>query len=432
MICEKPFRRFFLVLILVTGLLQAHVAESTEHESSDAMSSPRPAAGKHETLEEKGHAHVKNDVFSQYAQEWYGLAFYGYGNASYDYNFNSPSTGINNLRGFDVGSDAIRLHLAQFVLERSATGQGSWLDRIGARVKFNIGSDSRTVGGTNVGNDADFQEWYLQYIAPVGNGVNIQFGRINSLVGFEVVESPYNLNYSRSLLFNLGQPFTTVGARLTYQFNDYVTLSAAAINSIDSLTTTSTRHPKVESAVTFTPHDSIRVALYGLYGFLDGVPGTPGGIRILGGGFIHMEPVPQVELALEAYYANQSNSSTLSPDRNARWNGVAGYATYEFTPDWSLRMRAEVFEDAGGFVTCSGVAGPPKSNVCFGATSNTSAPPVAQTIWETTATLQFQPFPFLMTRLEFRYDKSNKHVFQVGNRSANHQETLALEMIALF
>jgi len=432
MTCEKPFRHLLLVLILVTGFLQASVAEGREHESSPAVSSPRPASGKHETLEEKGHAHVKNGVFSQYAQEWYGIAFYGYGNASYTYNFNSPSTGINNLRGFDVGSDAIRLHLAQFVLDREAAVQGSWLDRIGARVKFNIGSDSRSVLGTNVGNDADFQEWFLQYIAPIGNGVNIQFGRINSLIGFEVVESPYNLNYSRSLLFNLGQPFTTVGARLTYQFNDYVTLSAAAINSIDSLTTTSTRHPKVESAVTFTPHDSIRVALYGLYGFVDGAAGTPGGIRILGGGYIHMEPVPQVELALEAYYANQSNSSPLSPDRNARWNGVAGYATYEFTPDWSVRMRAELFEDAGGFVSCSGVAAPPKSNVCFGATSNTSAPPVAQTIWETTATLQFQPLPFLMTRLEFRYDKSNKHVFQVGDRSANHQETLALEVIALF
>ena len=184
MISEKPFRRFFLVLILIPGLLQAHDAQGMEHENSPAMSSSRPASGKHETLEEKGHAHVKNGVFSQYTQEWYGLAFYGYGNASYDYNFNSPSTGINNLRGFDVGSDVVRLHLAQFVLERNATGQGSWLDRLGARVKFNIGSDSRSMDGTNVGNDADFQEWFLQYIAPIGNVVNIQFGRINSLVGF--------------------------------------------------------------------------------------------------------------------------------------------------------------------------------------------------------------------------------------------------------
>jgi hypothetical protein len=318
------------------------------------------------------------------------------------------------------------------VLERKATFKGNWLDRLGARLKFNIGSDSRSVAGTNVGNDANFQEWFFQYIAPIGKGVNIQFGRINSLIGFEVIESPYNLNYSRSLLFNLGQPFTTVGARFTYQFNDSVTLAMAAINSVDSLTTTSVRHPKVESAVTFTPGESIQVTLYGLYGFVDGAPGTSGGNRILGGGFIQVVPIPQVELALEAYYANQTKSSVLSPEGNARWNGIAGYATYAFTPQWSLRTRAELFEDAGGFVSCSGVAGPPKSNVCFGATSISSAPSVVQTIWETTATLQFQPFPFLMSRLEFRYDKSNKNTFQVGDRSANHQETLALEVITLF
>ena len=442
---ERHCKYFFLACVLASLSLYAFVAEGREHEKSPAVPGSPPIGGKHKTLEEKAHAHVKNGLFSRYFRQSNGVAFYGYGDASYDYNFNSPSTGINNLRGFDVGSNAIRLHLAQFVLERKATSEGNWLDRFGARLKFNIGSDSRTVGGTNVGNDADFQEWYLQYLAPIGNGVNIQIGRINSLIGFEVVESPYNFNYSRSFLFNLGQPFTTVGARLTYQFNRYVTLSMAAINSVTSQTSTfnrrlnpekavsiSSRHPKLETAVSIIPHESIHVTVYGLYGFVDGPPGTPGGNRIQGGGFIHLVPAPQVELALEAYYANQADSSPLSLGKNARWNGVAGYATYELTPKWSVRLRAELFEDAGGSVTCLGVAAPPKSNVCFGATSNTSAPPVPQTMWETTATLQFQPFPFLMSRLEFRYDKSNQDVFQIGNRSANHQETLALELITLF
>lgn len=433
------------MFVLMFLSLHVFVAEGMEHDSSNVVSGSPPVVGKHKTLEERGHAHENSGVFSQYAQEWYGLSFYGYGDVSYTYNFNSPSTGINNLRGFDVGSNAVRLHLAQFVLDRKATTEGNWLDRFGARLKFNIGSDSRTVGGTNVGNDADFQEHYLQYLAPIGKGVNIQVGRINSLIGFEVLESPYNLNYSRSFLFNLGQPFTTVGVRLTYQFNHYFTLSMAAINSVTSqrnafirhvkpgkLVPISFRHPKLETAISFTPHESIHVTLYGLYGFIDGPPDTPGGNRIQGGGFVHIEPVPHVELALEAYYANQEDSSPLSSGKNARWNGVAGYATYEFTPKWSIRMRAELFEDAGGSVTCLGVAAPPKSNVCFGATSNTSAPPLAQTLWETTATLEFQASPRLISRLEFRYDKSNKNVFQVGNRSANHQETLALEFITLF
>src|SRR5206468_12721987 len=39
-----------------------------------------------------------------------------------------------------------------------------------------------------------------------------------------------------------------------------------------------------------------------------------------------------------------------------------------------------------------------------------------RTLWEFTWTLQFKPVPFLMTRLEYRYDKSDKNVFQVGGR----------------
>ena len=46
--------------------------------------------------------------------------------------------------------------------------------------------------GTTVGNDADFQEWFLPYIAAIGNEINMRFGRINLLISFEVVESPYN------------------------------------------------------------------------------------------------------------------------------------------------------------------------------------------------------------------------------------------------
>ncbi len=142
-----------------------------------------------------------------------GLRFYGYLEGSYTQNFNNPSNGINELRVFDVNSNQFRPNLAQFVLEREAkAGEAGW-DRIGFHVKFNAGRDSDFIGGTNLSTWADFQEFYVQYLAPVGRGLNIQVGQINSLVGYEVVESPYNANYSRSWLFGLGQPFTTRGVR---------------------------------------------------------------------------------------------------------------------------------------------------------------------------------------------------------------------------
>ena len=76
-------------------------------------------------------------------------------------------------------------------------------------MKFNAGRDSDFIDGVDLSTWADFQELYVQYVAPVGNGVHIQLGQFNTLIGYEVVESPHNPNYSRSWLFGLGQPFTT-------------------------------------------------------------------------------------------------------------------------------------------------------------------------------------------------------------------------------
>jgi len=158
-----------------------------------------------------------------------GLRFYGYLEGSYTQNFNNPSNHINELRIFDVNSNQFRPNLAQFVLEREAKAGGSGWDRWGFHVKFNAGRDSDFIGGVNLSTWADFQEFYAQYLAPVGHGLKIQVGQINSLVGYEVVESPYDANYSRSWLFGLGQPFTTRGARISYEFNKQVSLSVGAI-----------------------------------------------------------------------------------------------------------------------------------------------------------------------------------------------------------
>jgi hypothetical protein len=112
---------------------------------------------------------------------------------------------------------------------------------------------------------------------------------------------------------------------------------------------------------------------------------------------------------------------------------LAAYLIHDFTDQWSFRFRGEIFEDAGGSRLCTGTwnnAG--GTNTCAGATNTTAATPVAQTVWEFTPTLQFKPVPALITRLEFRYDKSDKNVFLYGTQPTNNQETLSFEVIYLF
>lgn len=362
-----------------------------------------------------------------------GLRFYGYLEGSYTQNFNNPSNHINELRIFDVNSNQFRPNLAQFVLEREAKAGGSGWDRWGFHVKFNAGRDSDFIGGVNLSTWADFQEFYAQYLAPVGHGLKIQVGQINSLVGYEVVESPYDANYSRSWLFGLGQPFTTRGARISYEFNKQVSLSVGAIGYINSARADTNFDPLVEYALAISPTEKVRLTLYGVAGPRDGPTGTPGGTLFLAGGFVSLHLSDRTSAVIESYYANQSNSSTISAGRNARWDGVAAYLIHDITKEWGVRLRGEIFEDASGMVTCQGTTEyQPRANVCFGATSSAPAPAVAQTLWEFTGTLQYKPFASLVTRLEYRYDKSNQNVFQVGGRATSYQPTLSLDVIYLF
>ena len=116
-----------------------------------------------------------------------------------------------------------------------------------------------------------------------------------------------------------------------------------------------------------------------------------------------------------------------------------------------MRVRGEIFEDAGGVRTCVGGNNfNGGANVCAGpAAAGGFIPPGApggipglfnaatgigqpQTLWETTWTLQYKPAPSLMTRVEYRYDHSNKDVFLDGSTAKNNQSTLGFSVVYLF
>lgn len=360
------------------------------------------------------------------------LRFNGYTQVSYMQNFNRPSNDINELRIFDVNSNQFRANVIQAAIERLAKTDGSALDRFGFRVKFNAGQDSDFIGGLNLNPFADFQEFYVNYVAPIGHGLDLAVGQFNALVGYEQVGNPYSPNYSRSYLY-FGQPFTTGGISATYEFNKQVSLSVRAITFINAAQANTHHEPLMETLLMLFPSDTVRVMLYGLAGPREIAPGTPGGTLLLGGGYASWQLGAQTWSVVEAYYANQANSSLVSPGKDARWGGVAGYLFHDFTKEWGVRLRGEIFEDKGGLITCQGTtAYQPRANVCFGATPTEAAPAVAQTLWEVTATLEYRPFPSVKTRLEYRYDKSDHNVFQVGGRATSYQPTLSLDVVYIF
>ncbi len=338
-----------------------------------------------------------------------GLSLYGYVDASYTQNFNnpSPSAGGNALRIFDVDSNSFRPHMAQIVLEKEGKTDGSMEDRGGFRIKLDYGEDAQLTGGSGA-DDFDFQEAYVQYIAPIGNGLDLKIGRMNTLIGYEVIESPYNPNFSRSWLFGFGEPFTTTGIRGSYEFNDMVSFSLGVINDFTGTQSDTNNSKSVESLISIAPMENVGVYLFGFWG-PEGAIGADDSDRVMLGGIVDVQLTDQAEVVLEGYYGNFANATTAVPSANARWDGVAGYLIYDFTDKWGARFRGEVFRDPSGFFSGSG-----------------------QEIWEVTSTLQYKPIPSIITRAEFRYDKSDGAPFLIGTRAANHQETLAFEAIYLF
>ena len=382
-----------------------------------------------------------------------GLKLSGFVDVAYTHNFNNPASNLNQLHIFDTNANAFMPHLAQLVFERPADAGGSLLDRAGFRARLNFGLDSRVTRArtnfqTGTSNDElDFQEMYAQYIIPIGNGLDVKFGKINTLIGYELINSWENPNFSRSFMFGLGQAFTTTGIRFSYQFNPVVLATFGVVNGWDNVDDNN-RGKTIEWLVALTPHPRFGLSWYGSYGpeqanraFGDlasgGAAGNPSAKRFANGLIFTAKVTDQTTVVLEPYYVNETGNPAVAANpalkANARWDGIAAYAIHDFTDQWSFRLRGEIFEDAGGARTCGGTfnnAG--GTNTCFGATNTTAAMPVAQTLWEVTPTLQFKPVPSLITRLEFRYDKSNKNVFQYGTAPTNHQETASFEVIYLF
>ena len=311
-----------------------------------------------------------------------GLKLSGAVDTTYTQNFNNPNTNLNSLRIFDTQANSFVPQVAQFMVERPAVAGGSAMDRVGFRARVNFGAQSRfSRARTNYqpgtdNNELDVHELYGEYIAPIGNGLKIQAGKINTLIGYETINSWENPSISRSWTFGLAQAFTTTGVRFTYPFASWATVALGLVNGWDNIEDNN-RGKTFEWKADFTPHEMFGIAFYGSYGSeqsngnavfgnaatgacVNGTTGCdPTAKRTVVGSIITIKPTPKDTLILEPYYGNEANASATAASQNARWNALLAYYTHDFNDQaqphaFSLRVRGEIFEDAGGVRTCVG------------------------------------------------------------------------------
>ena len=128
------------------------------------------------------------------------LNFDGY----YGYNFNQPVGGVNLLRAYDVTSNSFNLNQVDLILERLPTQES----RFGGRLDLMWGQATETLQGSPA-NEQRPQVWrnvfqaYGSYLAPLGTGLQLDFGKFASSLGSEGNYTKDQIAYSARLSFLL-------------------------------------------------------------------------------------------------------------------------------------------------------------------------------------------------------------------------------------
>jgi hypothetical protein len=325
------------------------------------------------------------------------------------YNFNRPLGHVNLLRAYDVLSNNFSLNQADIMAERQvdpANGR-----RFGGRLDLMFGQATETLGG-NPNNEPRPQVWrnifqaYGTYVAPLGRGLTVDFGKWASALGAESNYTKDQINYSRSYFYNF-LPFYHFGIRASYSFNDRLTAGYWLVNGANqSEDFNGSKSQNFE--IVAKPVKTIAWTINYYFGnentsivpiYNPGVPTlptqpglstnviepAPGGLEHIFDTYATWNATPKLTLQLEVDDVTR-RFSTNGP--LLRDSGGAAYARYQLSSKFALAARAEYLNDRGGLF--SGVS---------------------QALKENTVTFDYSLASNLLVRTEWRRDFSNQPFF---------------------
>lgn len=334
-----------------------------------------------------------------------GFQFGGLVYGSYNHNFNNPDGRGNNLRIFDVDHNNFTMDLLQLeVSKETESGVGFYSVLDYGKTAGLIQSD----WNGRLAHNFEVQQAYMTYNFGIGNGVEMKFGKFATLLGGEVIESPYNPNVSRSFMFGYAIPFTHTGVLFSTALTDMVSLSAGVVNGWDNV---------VDNNDSKTFLGSLGLEVGDLAWTFNGVFGAEdddNGSSKTGvfDTVLTYTPMDNVDLLVNFDYGTASE--VLDSGDDADWTGLSGIVTLggalldASLEDWSVALRGEWFSDQDGYRTGD-----------------------AQDLWEVTGTLKWQMTDNLQARLEFRHDESTDNVFEDGGKLKDSQDSMILEFAYL-
>jgi len=331
----------------------------------------------------------------------------------YAYNFNNPVGRVNLLRAYDVLSNEFSLNQASVVVEHApdVTAGRRW----GGRLDLQFGQATDTLQG-NPANEPRPQIYrnvfqaYGTYVAPIGKGLNIDFGKWGSALGIEGNYTKDQINYSRSYWFNF-LPFYHMGARVSLPVNDKFALNYWIVNGTNQVEATNgfkdelfgfTAKPVKSVSWTMNYYfgqehpDRTPAATCGPIPVQPGLCFTaispaPNGRTHIFDSYVTWQATPKLLVALEGDYFIERLWKNAAPGQSSapsHVDGGAAYLQYQLSPRFAVATRAEYMSDRGGLF--SGIS---------------------QSLKENTVTFDYKLADGFLMRYEWRRDFSNQPSF---------------------
>jgi hypothetical protein len=281
---------------------------------------------------------------------------------------------------------------------------------------------------------------YVALRTPVGNGIDWKVGVFDTVIGYESTSSPLDPNYTRSYGYSI-EPSTHTGVLATYKVNDVLTLAAGVADSSNvgynpgSIDGTSTYESQKTymGTIAFTAPDSFG-ALKGAtlaFGIINSVDSSldaygDGTKTSYYAGLTVPTPSNKVKLGAAFDYLNFNDKvSGGNTKEDSIW--VAGvFSTFQATDKVSLNLRGEIVD-----ATQIGSDGYPYSP------NPLNSYYAGHYAGELTATVSYQIWANVLSRVEFRWDHVGGDAFGysqdgTGNPNKKNDFLLALNLIYQF
>lgn len=144
-----------------------------------------------------------------------------------------PGGAINDPFFTHKNGDSFQLDQLWLTLDKAPTEES----RAGFHADIVFGETAQqqalSVGSGDAGRDSGLlYTGYVSYLAPIGNGVRFDAGKLATTLGAEVLQTNVNLNVTEGVVFQKLQPFTHTGIAMTTALSDSLSLVTGVVNEV--------------------------------------------------------------------------------------------------------------------------------------------------------------------------------------------------------